>query len=253
MRTILNYIAETIAVSVHTLSSGFQLRQGMEGVSFPWLTGIALIHAGVFYTLAMSNSAEFLDVTPPAITMQVEMIAPIAPAPARAVEQVPPRTEPIQKKAPRPPKRAVARPAAPTANTPSPATHVTEPEPGAALADAPEPRADAEHGSHSATNNTTAPVEVSQPRFDAGYLKNPAPAYPPASRRLGEEGRVVLRVLVESDGLASEVAIKTSSGFPRLDQAAEDAVRRWKFVPARQGDEAVRAAVLVPIVFNLRD
>ena len=98
-----------------------------------------------------------------------------------------------------------------------------------------------------------APAEVSQPRFDAGYLKNPAPAYPPMSRRLGEEGRVVLRVLVEADGRPSEVAIKTGSGYPRLDHAAEDAVRRWRFVPARQGDEAVRAAVLVPIVFNLRD
>ena len=101
--------------------------------------------------------------------------------------------------------------------------------------------------------HSPVPVEASQPRFDAGYLKNPAPAYPPASRRLGEEGRVVLRVLVDRDGVPGEVAIKTSSGFPRLDQAAEDAVRRWKFVPARQGDEAVRAAVLVPIVFNLRD
>lgn len=181
------------------------------------------------------------------------MIAPIAPAPARAVEQVPPRTEPIQKKTPRPPKRAVARPAAPTANTLSPATHITEPEPGAALANAPAPRTDADHGSRPDANNTPAPAEVSQPRFDAGYLKNPAPVYPSASRRLGEEGRVVLRVLVESDGLPGEVTIKTSSGFPRLDRAAEDAVRRWKFVPARQGDEAVRAAVLVPIVFNLRD
>ena len=103
------------------------------------------------------------------------------------------------------------------------------------------------------SKHSPVPVEISQPRFDAGYLKNPAPAYPPMSRRLGDEGRVVLRVLVEADGRPGEVTIKTSSGFPRLDQAAEDAVRRWKFVPARQGDEAVRAAVLVPIVFNLRD
>lgn len=253
MRTVLNYIAETIAVSVHTLSSGFQLRQGIEGVSFPWLTGIALIHAGVFYSLAMSNSPDFLDVTPPAITMQVEMIAPMAPTPTHVAETIPPRTEPVQKKTTRPPKRTVARPAAPAANAQSSAAHVTEPEPGTALADAPAPRTDADHGSRPDANHTPAPAEVSQPRFDAGYLKNPAPVYPSASRRLGEEGRVVLRVLVESDGLPGEVTIKTSSGFPRLDRAAEDAVRRWKFVPARQGDEAVRASVLVPIVFNLRD
>ena len=157
-------------------------------------------------------------------------------------------------KAPRPARRAVARPAASAANAPSPslpvAADATEAQPDTSSPDTPPTR---ENNDNRPGRESAAPAEASQPRFDAGYLKNPAPAYPSASRRLGEEGRVVLRVLVESDGRPAEVTIKTSSGFPRLDQAAEDAVRRWKFVPARKGDEAVRAAVLVPIVFNLRD
>ena len=53
-------------------------------------------------------------------------------------------------------------------------------------------------------------------------------------------------------GEAKEVRIRTSSGFERLDLAAMEAVRRWKFVPARQGDEAVEAWVVVPILFSLR-
>jgi len=93
---------------------------------------------------------------------------------------------------------------------------------------------------------------VSEPRFDAAYLDNPAPVYPALSRRLGEDGRVTLRVFVESNGRPSQVEIKASSGSPRLDRAAQDAVARWKFVPARRGTEAVGAWVLVPIVFNLR-
>jgi protein TonB len=97
----------------------------------------------------------------------------------------------------------------------------------------------------------SAPV-VSQPRFDAGYLQNPAPAYPALSRRMGEEGKVVLRVFVEPTGRPGQVEVKTGSGSPRLDQAAQEAVWRWKFVSARQGDEAIGAWVLVPIVFNLR-
>jgi len=96
------------------------------------------------------------------------------------------------------------------------------------------------------------PATVSEPRFDAAYLDNPAPVYPPLSRRMREEGRVMLRVFVEANGRASQVQIKAGSGAPRLDQAAQDAVSRWKFIPARRGAEAVGAWVLVPIVFNLR-
>jgi protein TonB len=99
---------------------------------------------------------------------------------------------------------------------------------------------------------TPALIETTQARFDANYLRNPAPAYPAMSRRLGEEGRVVLRVFVDIDGRPEQVELKNSSGFPRLDQAAEDAVRRWKFVPAKRGEEAVATWVAVPIVFNLK-
>lgn len=88
-------------------------------------------------------------------------------------------------------------------------------------------------------------------RFDAAYLHNPKPVYPVASRRLGEEGRVVLRVRVSAHGQPMEVDIKQSSGFPRLDEAARAAVERWRFVPARQGTEAVEASVLVPLHFSL--
>ncbi len=104
----------------------------------------------------------------------------------------------------------------------------------------------------STTTAASAPVETTQARFDANYLRNPAPAYPAMSRRLGEEGRVVLRVFVDIDGRPEQVELKNSSGFPRLDQAAEDAVRRWKFVPAKRGEEAVATWVAVPIVFNLK-
>ena len=92
---------------------------------------------------------------------------------------------------------------------------------------------------------------VEPPRFDLAYLRNPAPAYPLASKRVREEGRVVLRVRVTPAGLAESVEIRTSSGFERLDQAAIDAVKRWRFSPARRGAEAVTAYALVPILFSL--
>ena len=92
---------------------------------------------------------------------------------------------------------------------------------------------------------------ITPPNFTAAYLDNPAPVYPPLSRRAGEQGRVLLRVHVSAQGGALEVDIAKSSGSPRLDSAAVDAVRRWRFVPARQGEKPVAAWVLVPISFSL--
>ncbi len=98
---------------------------------------------------------------------------------------------------------------------------------------------------------TFAAPPLVEARFDVAYLNNPKPVYPAASRRLGEEGRVLLRVQVDAEGHAESVDIKTSSGFPRLDNAAREAVARWRFVPARRGETTVPSAVLVPVVFNL--
>ena len=100
-----------------------------------------------------------------------------------------------------------------------------------------------------ATSSTQAPVTSA--RFDAAYLHNPHPEYPPISRRLGEEGKVLLRVRVTPDGRPSAVDIEKSSSFDRLDDAALRSVTRWRFVPAKRGDEAVEATVIVPIVFRL--
>lgn len=93
---------------------------------------------------------------------------------------------------------------------------------------------------------------VSPPRFDADYLDNPAPVYPRLSKRLGEVGSVMLMVLVDAGGLPVQIDIQTSSKFERLDQAAMEAVRRWKFVAAKQGERPVAAWVLVPIHFSLK-
>jgi protein TonB len=97
----------------------------------------------------------------------------------------------------------------------------------------------------------TPPAMLTQPIFNADYLNNPAPLYPSVSRRMGEQGRLLLRVLVNANGGADEVQVRTSSGFLRLDEAARETVRRWKFVPAKRGAEPVPAWVLIPISFRL--
>jgi protein TonB len=96
-----------------------------------------------------------------------------------------------------------------------------------------------------------ASVAVTPAGFSVAYLQNPAPRYPLASRRAGEQGMVTLRVLVSLDGLASRVAVEKSSGSPHLDAAALEAVKAWRFTPARRGVDAIESWMLVPIVFRL--
>ena len=87
-------------------------------------------------------------------------------------------------------------------------------------------------------------------RFDAAYLHNPAPIYPTYSKRMKEQGTVLLLVQVNPTGVPDQVVLHKGSGFPALDEAALEAVRRWKFVPAKRGDTPISAPVIVPIHFT---
>ncbi len=98
----------------------------------------------------------------------------------------------------------------------------------------------------------TQSAAITVPNFKAAYLRNPAPAYPPLSRRFREEGQVVLRVQVSPQGQAMVVELHASSGHARLDLAAKNTVTQWRFIPAHQGDTAITAWVQIPIIFQLR-
>ena len=78
------------------------------------------------------------------------------------------------------------------------------------------------------------------------------PSYPSSARRLGVEGTTMLKVHVDADGRVGDVVVEASAGHTDLDQAAVDAVRRWRFEPARRGAEAVAMWVRLPVEFRLR-
>ncbi len=96
-----------------------------------------------------------------------------------------------------------------------------------------------------------APAPVTPASANAAYLKNPAPEYPSLAQRRGWEGTVVLRVQVLASGKPGEIQIQKSSGRQQLDDAALAAVKRWSFVPAKQGDVAQVGWVSVPIDFKI--
>jgi protein TonB len=197
---------------------------------------VALHLLVLFYPLRQNVP---LQVAPPLRVQLVEppptpsLPHPALPVPApRAVmpEKTPPRS-------PRPVMAVAAEAATPSSFTVPAASPSASPSPAPVAANA--------------VASAPAPVVATPARFDAAYLNNPRPAYPALSRRLGEEGKVMLRVRVGADGQALTVDIEKSSLFPRLDEAARQAVSRWRFVPARRGDEAIEATVIVPMVFRL--
>ncbi|MBU1365778.1 MAG: energy transducer TonB [Gammaproteobacteria bacterium] len=170
--------------------------------------------------------------------MEIPLVVDLLPAPEIAK---PPAAQAVPKARPVPVKAVQApqpKPAAPVVE----ATQSVVPAPAAVLAAPVEAK----------PVPVAPPVEtISQARFDADYLRNPSPLYPPLARRMGEEGKVVLRVSVNAQGSADSVEIRTSSGSQRLDESAQKTVRNWKFIPAKRGDVAVQSWVLVPIIFKL--
>jgi len=87
--------------------------------------------------------------------------------------------------------------------------------------------------------------------MDANPLNNPAPAYPNLSRRLREQGVVLLEILILVDGSVGEVRVKESSGFKRLDETAIKAVKRWLYMPVRRGVEPIDYWYIQPVEFSL--
>lgn len=95
------------------------------------------------------------------------------------------------------------------------------------------------------------PPALMPPDLRAAYLSNPRPPYPRSARRLGLEGRVVLRAQILADGSCGLITVSETSGQAILDDAALQAVKQWHFLPARRGGEPVSAWVEIPINFQL--
>jgi periplasmic protein TonB len=100
-----------------------------------------------------------------------------------------------------------------------------------------------------APNSADAPKLISA----VEYLRPPVPRYPPQSRRLKEQGLVVLRVLIDEKGQACDIEIESSSGHARLDHAAKAAIAQAMFRPYVEDGAPRRALVLIPIEFSLNN
>ena len=174
---------------------------------------------------------------------------PLAPLPKPALA-LPPKVTPKAPK-PLPPAPPAPRPLAVKDTAPSPAaplgtTTPAPPAPPIEVAQTP-----AAPAMPPAPPAPPAPATVQLPSSDADYLNNPPPAYPPVSKRMGETGKVVVRVYISPDGRAQKGEVRTSSGFERLDDAALAAALKWRYVPGKRGGAPEAMWVNVPINFTL--
>ena len=226
----------------------------------PWAILAALsLHGAILY--AGARALPEVQTPPVAPSMTIAWVVP-APDPAPAATAAP-AVEPAPATGPSPtppkakaPARTTAKPRTPARSSPPPTQAVTAAATSSVAANEaggdPAPPADTAPAAPVRGNTgSTEAAPFTEPRFDAAYLANPRPSYPPVSRQLGEQGKVILRVLVGADGSPRRVELERSSGYHRLDRAAREAVERWRFVPARRGDTPVEATVLVPIAFSL--
>jgi protein TonB len=245
-----------------------------------------LLHLGLIavFILAQQWSLTAYASKPPVLPVELVVLdeAPAPPPPSRKLESPrpsPPRPLrlpkpietplpqmaesksaplPIQSSVtPEPPAPAViSEPAAPVQTGPSPdATAVTGPAPAAAEADGPSTGAPATAAAPgpaiaSVPSSGLTGVVTRLARPQGGYQFRPT--YPSTARRLGIQGTTLLKVHVLNDGRVGEVVVQESAGHPDLDQASVDAVRRWRFEPARRGNDPVAVWVLLPVEFRLK-
>ena len=197
-----------------------------------WALQTGLLRRAVELVVPVEVLAELIELPQPQVT-------PAPPPPQQQPKPVqkpvtPQKTEP--KPAPQP--MAIADPT-PSASAP---TGTTAPQPPAPPMLAPVTVAEPA---------PPAPPKIELPSSSADYLNNAPPPYPPLSKRLNEQGKVIVRAFIEVNGTASKAEIRTSSGFERLDQTALQTVLKWRYVPGKRAGTPEAMWFNIPINFVL--
>ena len=213
---------------------------------------VVALHAGGLYALQSGLLRRAVEVVMP-VDVLAQFIEPAIPK----VEPPPPPPPPPPK--PKPVMQPVQHKPQPTPLPPPPmplAVVSAEPSPNAVTGvtthQPPAPSLAAPVAvAPPAPPAPVAPPRIELPSSNADYLNNPAPRYPPISKRLGEQGKVVVRVFIGLDGTASQAEVRNSSGFDRLDQTALQTVLGWKYVPGKVNGEPKAMWFNVPINFVL--
>ncbi len=225
----------SLPLPLHPTRTLHQRTIGVTGV-------VVLAHAGILWLVVHQLASPALPSPHDQVILAsvvAELPSPMAPPPQPAPAR--PAISPM----PRLQRPAVQQSATPTISSSTlsettPSTHVS-----------PVPATTAPAATGSARPAPSATTAVVLPSSDADYLNNPPPAYPRMSRRLGEQGTVLVRVFISTEGRAEKAEIRTSSGYARLDEAALETVQRWRYLPGKRAGLPEAMWFNVPVRFVL--
>jgi len=208
--------------------------------------GVVLLHVLGLWALQtglLKRATEW--VTP------VALVSEVSPPPPQIKPPPPP---PVQALRPTPAPTALALAPLPT---PQPTSAPVAPPTVAATAPVNAPLAPAAPvapaSSVVAVPAPSPPAKVDLPTTVADYQAKSPPVYPAMSKRMGEQGRVVVRVLISVDGVPQQAEVHQSSGFGRLDRSAVEAAMRSRYVPLKRGEIPEATWVLAPMEFKLEN
>jgi protein TonB len=233
-------------MSALTFSSGPDLgdaRVTMEKLraKFGPLTTVVAVHAALFYFAYSGMMSRMVDAALPQAVL-VSFVAP--PPPPKAPPPAAPKVVPLVQLPP-PVLPSVPVPVVQIAPQPNVVT-VTQ----TAMPAEPRP---VQVATVSVATAPTPAVASTPKTISTGveYIQAPQPVYPLMSKRMGEQGRVMLRILVNEKGMPDQVQVHTSSGSARLDEAGRQAALRAQFKPHMEDGHAVAVYVIVPLNFQL--
>lgn len=226
------------------------------------VTGAVMLgHIGVAWWVSSGVLTSVVPVGEPDNVIMASVVmdtpAPPVPRPEPTKTQIQPNTKPEPKPQPQ------AKPVSPQLQ-PVPVRSPTVPSdtapivPSTAPAPAPAPAStspsnttEPQAAGHQRPANHAPAAAVVLPSTSADYLNNPAPPYPRVSKRLGEQGTAIIRVLINTEGRVEKVEVRTSSGYARLDDTALHTVKAWRFVPSQRNGVPEAMWFNVPIRFVL--
>lgn len=237
---------------------GHLARQHRPRLSWPVLAGVLGVHALLLAWMLLAHAPSSPTITPPMMGILLSDAASAGerPSASAAASQAgaPPSTGKTEKRPDRPvtqhppAKNAEKTAAASTANA---ASHTAAAQ--GATNDTAKAGNTGTAGGAADSGAGGGTGTFFSPRVDAPGAYNPKPRYPAASRRMGEEGMVTLSVHVLATGEVADVRLKKSSGYSRLDNAATEAVKKWRYLPARQGNTPVSCWYTQAVKFSLTD
>jgi len=200
------------------------------------LGSILLAHIGLIYALQNGLVSHVVQVLPKEVVMtfvQPAMPTPPAPPQAKVAEKIP-------------------RLPAPAEIVPSIPLVAIAPSPESITVKTSEPQVTTKQEA-AAPTVATAPTTPAAPKIinAVEYLRPPSPEYPALSRRMKEEGKVVMRVLVNEKGQPEKIELHQSSGSHRLDEAARIAIMRSLFKPYHEDGKALPVIATATINFSL--